>query len=327
MAILGIDEVGRGSIAGPLVVGAVVLTEEVAGLADSKMLSKKCREKLSELVLTSGAGVGFGWVMAGEIDENGLGSALKLATRRAVEEAQKSKVAFGEIIIDGTINFLAGTALERYTTTLIKADQKIKAVSAAAIVAKVARDDYMTKLATKYPEYGFEKHVGYGTKMHFEAIEKWGTCPEHRLSVQPLQKYQSPNAKTSPAKNIVKNTTKIGNQAENMVAKMLEDLGHEILARNFKTKLVEIDIISKHGEKYFFTEVKYRKTTERGDGLSAITNDKLHKMQIGVTVFAKLHKIPNFNPILAVASVTGDNYQIQDFFTLDALTGEQVHYS
>ncbi|MDR2063185.1 MAG: ribonuclease HII [Candidatus Nomurabacteria bacterium] len=343
MAILGIDEVGRGSIAGPLVVGAVVLAEDIAGLADSKLLSKKRRAELSKLVIASGAGVGLGWVAAGKIDEIGMAEALRLATRRAVRAVQKSKVTFHEIMIDGTINFLEGTALERYTSTLVKADQKVHAVSAAAIVAKVARDEYMTKLAAAHPEYGFEKHVGYGTAGHFAAIERHGVCPEHRLSIQPLQKYRGVDAISSvqtpdiasarrshtpfarrsfhsaaTAKNVVKNTTKIGNRAEDVVVEMLERQGHEVLARNFKTPLVEIDIISKHDEKYYFTEVKYRRTIEHGDGLAAITDQKLHKMQLGVEIFAKLHKIPNFAPLLAVASVEGDDYHIQSFFTLGA---------
>ena len=178
MAILGIDEVGRGPWAGPLVIGAVILPEQkpawVDELNDSKKLSVKKREALNELILKEAAATGLGWVSSQEIDELGLASALKLAARRAVEAVQKSHVPFTEIIIDGTINFLAGTKLENYVTILPKADFLIKEVSAASIIAKVARDHYMYELAEKYPGYSFEKHVGYGTAAHQKALKELG---------------------------------------------------------------------------------------------------------------------------------------------------------
>ena len=150
MAILGIDEVGRGPWAGPLVIGAVILPDQKPDWADelndSKKLSVKKREKLNELILKEAAATGLGWVSSAEIDELGLSASLKLAARRAVEEIQKKHVPFTEIIIDGTINFLAGTKLENYVTILPKADFLIKEVSAASIIAKVARDHYMYEL-------------------------------------------------------------------------------------------------------------------------------------------------------------------------------------
>lgn len=190
MAILGIDEVGRGPWAGPLVIGAVILLDEkpewVAELNDSKKLTAKKREKLNEIILKEAPATGLGWVTSAELDQLGLSEALKLAARRAVEEVQKKKVPFTEIIIDGTINFLQGTKLENYVSVLPKADFLIKEVSAASIIAKVARDNYMTNLAEKYPQYGFEKHVGYGTAAHKKALEEFGPCPEHRFSFKPV---------------------------------------------------------------------------------------------------------------------------------------------
>ncbi|MDR1032389.1 MAG: ribonuclease HII, partial [Candidatus Nomurabacteria bacterium] len=183
MAILGVDEVGRGAWAGPLVVGAVVLAGPVDGLADSKLLTKKRREELNKVILSSGAAVGLGWVPASEIDEIGLGAALRLATRRAVEQIE---APYHEIIIDGTVNFLADTAKGKYVTTLKKADQLIAAVSAASIVAKVARDAYMVELDSQHSGYGFANHVGYGTAAHRAALAKLGPCAEHRLSFRPV---------------------------------------------------------------------------------------------------------------------------------------------
>lgn len=186
--ILGIDEVGRGPWAGPLVVGAVVLGEvRIDGLTDSKKLSKKRREELARLIHDSAA-VGLGWVHAPEIDEIGLSASLRLATKRAVELIT---LPYHEIIIDGTINFLADTSKGSYVTTLAKADLLIPSVSAASIVAKVARDKYMALQDDVYPGYGFSSHVGYGTAAHRAAIENNGVTPLHRLSFAPLAKYRS----------------------------------------------------------------------------------------------------------------------------------------
>ena len=194
MAILGIDEVGRGPWAGPLVIGACILPKDEAGnypdwvapLTDSKKLSLKKREAYSEIILQNAIATGLGWVSAEEIDRLGLSESLRLATRRAVEEIRKTKTPFTEIIIDGTINFLKDTSLEKYVTNLKKADLLIKEVSAASIIAKVERDHYMEEMASVYPNYGFEKHKGYVTKFHKNAIKKYGICKLHRKSYAPV---------------------------------------------------------------------------------------------------------------------------------------------
>ncbi len=164
--ILGIDEVGRGPWAGPLVVGAVVLGgAQIEGLTDSKKLTKKRRDVLDVEIREKALGFGLGWVTANEIDDIGLSQALKLATRRAVEQIS---AAYHEIIIDGTVNFLADTNKGQYVTTMKKADLLIPSVSAASIIAKVARDNYMSQQDDVYPGYGFSRHVGYGTALHVE---------------------------------------------------------------------------------------------------------------------------------------------------------------
>lgn len=174
--MIGIDEVGRGAWAGPLLVCAVRLNNNVVGLADSKTLSAKKRETLSNVILLNGE-IGYGWVPASELDAIGLSKALRLATARALTEiSPKENEA---IIIDGTINF---AAQYKNVQTLVRADQTVPAVSAASIVAKVARDKYMRELAEVYPDYGFDKHVGYGTRIHAEAIRRCGFCIEHRRS-------------------------------------------------------------------------------------------------------------------------------------------------
>lgn len=190
--ILGIDEAGRGPWAGPLVVGAVVLGgATIEGLTDSKKLSKKRREALEIEIHNNVAAWATGWVSAQELDEIGMSEALRLATRRAVEQIH---VPYHEIIIDGTVNFLKDTTKGQYVTTLPKADLLVPSVSAASIVAKVARDRYMAALDAKYPGFGFAKHAGYGVAAHRAAIEALGVTPEHRLSFAPLQKYIVPGS-------------------------------------------------------------------------------------------------------------------------------------
>lgn len=317
MAILGIDEVGRGPLAGPLVVGAVILPETkpewVDELKDSKKLSNKKRELLSEVILDGAVATGLGWVFPDELDDVGISEALRLATRRAVKSVQGLHASFSQIVIDGKVNFLAGTALEKYVSVMPKADDLIKEVSAASIIAKVARDRYMTELASKYPEYGFEMHVGYGTAKHLKAIHKYGICPEHRKSFEPIKSMVG----FSHGENRKKDTTKIGNKAEEIVAECLRDKGHQIIARNFKTKLYEIDIVSVLKDKIYFTEVKYRKTDLRGNGLEVVTKEKQKRMRFAAESFLKYKKeYSSYSPLLAVANVVGEEYTIKDWFAL-----------
>ncbi|MBR0480120.1 ribonuclease HII [Candidatus Saccharibacteria bacterium] len=313
MAILGIDEVGRGPLAGPLVVGAVVLPEEerewFLRLRDSKKLSAKRREELSGLILAEAA-TGLGWVSPEELDKVGISEALRLATRRAVKSVQRLHVPFSQIIIDGKVNFLTGTSLEKYVTTVVKADDLIRGVSAASIIAKVARDRYMVEAAERFSGYGFERNVGYGTAEHLKAIREIGICSEHRQSFEPIKSMVG----FSREEDVVKNTTKIGNLGEEAVAEYLVRKGHKIVARNFKTKFYEIDIISVFDDKIYFTEVKTRKSEEFGGGISAVNQQKIKQMRFAAESFMKFRakEFKQFSPILAVAAVNG-KYEVLDY--------------
>lgn len=374
--ILGIDEVGRGVWAGPLVVGAVVLGGvEIEGLNDSKLLSKKRREQLYDKIYASGAGIGLGWVTPAEIDEVGLSAALRLATKRAVHDVGAS---FHEIIIDGTVNFLAETPLEQYVTLMKKADQLVPSVSAASIVAKVARDRYMAEQDAVYPGYKFAQHVGYGTAVHRAALAELGVTPLHRRSVAPVRAYctndepvlqkdstslvessASPKqprlrrifsrfASLSPAElpdgqtsssgqepkrekighsqialddaddsTLQHSTTRtIGDMSESTACAELERRGHEIVARNWKTKWCEIDIISKLDDCYYFTEVKHRKNDKAGDGLAAITDKKLNQMAFAAELFISKHKLQGYNRLLVAIATTGDPPYVTDLIKI-----------
>ena len=383
MAILGIDEVGRGPWAGPLVIGAVVLPERFDAnkkpileqawqdeLADSKKLTSKKREKLEPIIKENAVAFGLGWASASELDEIGLSEALKLATRRAVcsllkiEQAQENEpledqppkiqtenalknspknLPFSEIIIDGTSNFLKGTDLENLVSVLPKADTKIKAVSAASIIAKVARDNYMKNLAEKYPGYGFEKHVGYGTAVHKSALESLGPCPEHRQSFRPVVRtldfagsprqrertIGSPPVTTGRATGARKTSVRTagvyaGRKAESVVAAYLARRGHKILSRNYKTKYYEIDIVSATKDHIYFTEVKYRKDESHGSPLNMIDKAKQRQITFAANAFMKflskkldrdLDSLPS--PILAAAAVEGPDFKLQTWTPLN----------
>ena len=326
MAILGIDEVGRGPLAGPLVVGAVVLLdcdksgpEWVKQLKDSKKLTAKKREKLSELIWDEAAGVGLGWISPRELDEIGMSEALRVATKRAVKEVQKSKVPFSEVVIDGKVNFLSKTPLAKYVSTMPKADDLVKEVSAASIVAKVARDAYMKEAGLKFPEYGFEKHMGYGTLAHREAILKYGICPEHRKSFEPVRSMVGFLRSPRRDSDVVKNTTFTGKMGEDATAVYLAAAGHKIVARNFKTYYYEIDVVSVYDGRIYFTEVKYRKTDERGGGLMAVNKKKLEQMEFAAECFMKYYRreFGELEPLLAVADVTGEDFEVREWFEIN----------
>jgi len=167
--LCGIDEAGRGPLAGSLVMAGVILKNSVEGLMDSKKLTEKKREALFPLVIENSKYhiVSFS---AKEVDELGISKCLHQGLQSIQEHLPKAYYLF-----DGNSTF----GVENIET-MVKADDKIPEVSAASILAKVTRDREMYEMAKVYPEYGFEKHKGYGTKAHMEALEKYDRCEIHR---------------------------------------------------------------------------------------------------------------------------------------------------
>lgn len=311
--IVGIDEVGRGPWAGPLVVGAVVLGDaRIEGLTDSKKLTKLRREALAPRIIESALSYGLGWVDASELDEIGMSAALTLATRRALEQIS---VPYHEIILDGTVNFLAGTGKGDYVTTMKKADLLIGAVSAASILAKVARDDYMEQQAELYPDYGFESHMGYGTAKHTAAIERHGVTSLHRRSFAPIAALLGDDTKR--IRSIDGTNKKAGNDAEAFVCRRLERDGYRIRERNWRTKFCEIDIIADTNDTVCFIEVKHRRTANQGGGIAAITPRKLRQMRFAASLY--LTKYPDYDARLMVATTTGEaqNIELLELFALE----------
>ncbi len=171
--LCGIDEAGRGPLAGPLVVAGAIIKKPISGLNDSKVLSEKKREALFDEIKNK-CDYHIVFTDSKTLDEKGLSACLKNSIKEIMETLHKKA---DEFLMDGNTSFGIETLQHK-----IKADATVMEVSAASILAKVSRDRYMCEIAKDYPNYSFEKHKGYGTKAHVEMIKKFGRCEEHRFS-------------------------------------------------------------------------------------------------------------------------------------------------
>lgn len=183
--IAGVDEVGRGPLVGAVVTAAVILDPErpITGLADSKKLSEKKRLLLAEEIKEKALAWSLGRAEAAEIDQLNILQATMLAMCRAV---QGLHIQPDFVLIDGN---RIPAALNIAAQAVVKGDSLVAEISAASILAKVARDQEMLLLHQKYPQYGFDRHKGYPTKLHLEMLEKYGILAEHRQSFAPVKKY------------------------------------------------------------------------------------------------------------------------------------------
>ncbi|MDO4870841.1 MAG: ribonuclease HII [Candidatus Saccharibacteria bacterium] len=327
--ILGLDEVGRGSWAGPLVIGLCALPNDcqIDGLTDSKKLTAKRREELNLQIKDLALGIGLGWVEANELDKIGMTAALKLAAKRALSDfminySKKHHGATAEpsierIVIDGTIKLLDDPRV----MTLVKADALVPSVSAASIIAKVARDRFMVELSQQkdYQYYHFEKNVGYGTKGHHQAILKYGVTDQHRLSFRPISELVNYDQVISSEKTKTNaiTTKNIGDWGEREVVNHLQHQGFTILAQNWRTKSFEIDIVAQKSDEIYLIEVKTRKNSDFGGGEAAINTHKKHKLKLAAE--AILSKYPDATIKIYAIFVTGNvsNFVISELIELE----------
>ena len=179
--IAGVDEVGRGPLVGPVVTACVILPTgyTLEGLTDSKKLSLKKREMYFDIIMKDALSVSIGIKDEKVIDEVNIYEATKLAMYDAINN---SKIKPEHVLIDA----MKLEKLDIPSTSIIKGDFKSKTIAAASVIAKVTRDRMLVELDKKYPEYGFKKNAGYGTRQHIEAIEKYGIIPEHRKTFKPV---------------------------------------------------------------------------------------------------------------------------------------------
>ncbi len=182
--IAGVDEVGRGPLAGAVVAAAVILDSNapISGLMDSKALTESKRQQLATQIYQHALAYAFGRAEVNEIDEINILQASLLAMQRAVSQLN---IAPTQVLVDGKFCPNVNYPVE----AIIKGDQKVSEISAASIIAKVTRDQEMVELDKIYPGYGFAKHKGYPTKAHLQAIQILGICDIHRRSFKPIKQY------------------------------------------------------------------------------------------------------------------------------------------
>lgn len=186
--IAGVDEAGRGALAGPVVAAAVIMQEpfEIEGLTDSKKLNRNQRERLARIVKETCLAWSIGMGNVQEIETFNILKSTMMAMRRAIESLQ---IRPDEVIVDG--NQLP--TIDMPAKAIVKGDLLVPVISAASILAKVTRDQMMIEYADKYPQYGFETNVGYGTAFHLKALTQYGISPIHRLGFSPVAAVKQKN--------------------------------------------------------------------------------------------------------------------------------------
>lgn len=273
--ICGIDEAGRGPLAGPVAAAAVILPEDLIlpYLNDSKKVTEKRREALFQQIREKALAWSVIMVPPERIDEINILQATYEAMRQAVSSLE---VRPGVLVNDA----VTIPGIDILQVPVIKGDAKCISVAAASILAKVTRDSYMKEMDTLYPQYGFAGHKGYGTKAHCQAILDYGPSPIHRRSFlgkilagkegtgNPLEKKgEAPDFSFSQR-------VPSGRRGEETAVRFLSDRGVRILERNFRDRDGEIDIIGEEDGTLVFFEVKYRSSTRWGDPAEAVTNEK-----------------------------------------------------
>lgn len=271
--VAGIDEVGRGPLAGPVVAAAVILPQEckIEGVNDSKKLSAKKREELYDIILEKAVAYGIGVVSNERIDEINILQATYEAMREALSQLQPK----AEYILADAVTIPMVSTPQR---GIIKGDAKSMSIGAASIVAKVYRDRMMEAYEEAYPGYGFAANKGYGSAEHIEGIKKLGITPIHRKTF--VKNFLPQEGDT---------TTDKGQRGETLAAKQMEKMGYEILERNFHALKGEIDIIAKKENMIVFTEVKYRQNEEMGSPAEAVN----HRKQEHIIRAAKVYLAQN----------------------------------
>ena len=252
--IAGVDEVGRGPLAGPVVAAAVILPKEckIEGVNDSKKLSAKKREELYDVILEKALSYGIGVVSNERIDEINILQATYEAMREALSQL-KPRAEY--ILADAVTIPMVSTPQKG----IIGGDGKSMSIGAASIVAKVYRDRLMEAYDAAYPGYGFASNKGYGAAEHIAGIKKQGITPIHRKTF--LKSLLPQQGDTAVDK---------GQRGEALAAKQMERMGYKILERNFHALKAEIDIIAKKENTIVFTEVKYRQNEEMGTPAEAV---------------------------------------------------------
>lgn len=304
--IIGIDEVGRGPLAGDVVAAAVCVdfscfTEEetdcelIPGIKDSKKLSEKKRKELAKLIKERTVDFSIAGASAQVIDKINILQATILSMENAlknlVEKLKEKNIVPDKVLIDSV---KIKTDLE--TMSINKGDDLCYSIACASILAKVYRDNLCEKWDEEYPGYGLKKHKGYATKAHREALVSMGPSPIHRITfLKNIEKWKD-------------ESVLIGSRGEDKAGIFLEDLGYKIIERNFKIYNGEIDLIAIKDKYIVFVEVKSRKDSDYGYGFEAVDKNKQKKIKIAAEIYYHSKGYTQFQPRFDVIEIyTGDN--------------------
>lgn len=266
MIICGVDEAGRGPLAGPVYAAAVILPPEIIieGLNDSKKLSEKKREKLFDIIISKSLSYGIASASETEIDEMNILNATFLAMNRAIG---RLKIKPDIALIDGN----RSKGIKYNNKCIVGGDGKSASIAAASILAKVSRDRYMRELGKIYPEYYFEKHKGYGTKLHYEKIKEFGVSKVHRKTF--LKKC------TDRGESAIVSKKLLGRWGEEKAVDFLRKNKYSILGVNYYTRFGEIDIIAENKKYVIFIEVKLRINNNFGEAREFVNYRKQEKIK------------------------------------------------
>ncbi len=288
----GVDEAGRGPVAGDVYAGAVILSfrpeDQIEGLNDSKKISEKKRAALYEEIQKKAVAYAFGVATVEEIETLGIKEATFLAMYRAVD-ALLVKPKFA--LVDGNLN----PRLPVPSRCLVKGDQTSASIAAASIVAKVERDRYMCRMAKLYPDYQFEKHKGYGTKDHRQFLEQYGVTPIHRLSF--LKKWGYENT-----------ANQHGVLGEAAAKALFVDAGYQVVEKNYRCPYGEVDLIAENGEFLVFCEVKTRTEGSLSTPKEAVDQKKREKLTKTALIYISEHNVslqPRFDVVEIVLTKAG----------------------
>ena len=274
--VAGVDEAGRGPLAGPVVAGAVVIPPDlrapwIGRLRDSKQLSPRQRESLYECIRESSAGWAAGVVSNEEVDRLGIASATREAMLRALG-GLRSRPDF--VLVDGLPVDLDGLPAK----ALVGGDGRCLSIAAASIVAKVTRDAIMLEEHARYPDYGFDSNKGYPTPAHIELLRRLGPCPIHRRSFTPVHEAMSSDANPGVRGTAKTGRIRLGGLGERAARGHLERAGFTVLDTNFRCPHGEIDIVARDGDAVVFVEVRTRRGRDFGSPEESITAAKSRRL-------------------------------------------------
>jgi ribonuclease HII len=271
--LAGTDEAGRGPLAGPLVAAAVILDpgREYPGVTDSKKLSPAARERAYELITARALAWAWADLPAEEVDRLNPLQAAMTAMALAVDKLPLKPAL---VLVDGhTRPALAGAV-----KTVVRGDGRSLSIGAASIVAKVVRDRLMLEWHERYPQYGFDRHKGYGTAAHLAALRCHGPCPCHRLSFRGVQ--PETEAPTADPRH------ELGRWGEELAARYLEGLGYRVVERNLTNAIGELDLVALDGATVVVVEVKTRRRVERAPA-EAVNFRKQRQLTRAASLFLK----------------------------------------